>query len=66
MRIDGLQDALNSLELHLGGLLGELEGADTNNVLGGGCLEPKLDLPLGLSLARHLYLPKHQTRNVVE
>ena len=61
--IDGLEDALDGLELHLGGLLGELEGADADHVLAGGRLEPQLNLPLGLRLARHLRMEKSPKTN---
>lgn len=61
--IDGLEDALDGLELHLGGLLGELEGADADHVLAGGRLEPQLNLPLGLRLARHLRMEKSPRTN---
>lgn len=50
MGIDGLEDALDGLELHLGRLLSELEGADAYDVLPSRGLEAELDLTLGLRL----------------
>lgn len=62
MGVDGLEDALDGLELHLGGLLGELEGSNAHNILPSSRLEPKLDLPFGLRLPRHLPNKKHPKR----
>lgn len=50
VRVDGLENTLEGFEIHLGDLLGELEGADADNVLTGSHFGSELDLPFGLCL----------------